>query len=435
MRSVSAPRPGSSARSPTRTAGTNSAAWPRNTPDRRPWSIPSRATASPTATDAEETWNGQLARTPVICYARPDPGRERQLSRTGITVAARLRPGVDDELGEINAAILSSIDAQCDRRLRERILQAAHPDTVEMMGYALDLATGPCSVSDIARQIERTERTLQRRCTHSGDPVPEKAAFTGAHLHRAATRRVEWPAVWCRGRRARVFGPVQLPQARARRLRTEPDRDRAAWRARVCGRHDSEVRGLTGYRGNEERALRQDPACAACCGHRCAGCAAPEPDASGGRRGRTRSGSRGGRYVTCAGGRDGRRVDDRHSIGDRSRLGDRALCLPPGVRLLRFHRAGVVPLPVDRRCRRRPRAQAGCDHGSAGAGPGLRGALRLEDGGAEHVAAYSRGSGLLPAREDPLDLRLRFRRGVALPGSRDRPGVGGRGCPQSGGSP
>ena len=129
---------------------------------------------SPTATDAEETWNGQLARTPVICYARPDPGRERQLSRTGITVAARLRPGVDDELGEINAAILSSIDAQCDRRLRERILQAAHPDTVEMMGYALDLATGPCSVSDIARQIERTERTLQRRCTILGIPSPKR---------------------------------------------------------------------------------------------------------------------------------------------------------------------------------------------------------------------------------------------------------------------
>ena len=129
---------------------------------------------SPAEPEDETTWNGQLSRTPLICYALPDPGRERQLSQTGITVSAHLRPGVDDELGAINTAILSSIDARCVRRLRRRIRQAAHPHAVEMLGYALDLALGPCSVPDMARRIQRTERTLQRRCTILGIPSPKR---------------------------------------------------------------------------------------------------------------------------------------------------------------------------------------------------------------------------------------------------------------------
>ncbi len=129
---------------------------------------------SPAEPEASDTWNGQLTRTPVICYARLDPGLDRQLARTGITVAAHLMPGVDDELGAINTAILSSIDARCVHRLRDRICQAAHPDAIEILGYAIDLATGPCSVSDIARRVDRTERTLQRRCTVLGVPSPKK---------------------------------------------------------------------------------------------------------------------------------------------------------------------------------------------------------------------------------------------------------------------
>ncbi|MXX33627.1 MAG: AraC family transcriptional regulator [Gemmatimonadetes bacterium] len=129
---------------------------------------------SPDAPGPRAAWNGQLSRIPVIWYARPDPCRDRQLTETGITVAAHLLPGVDDELGAINTAILSSIDARCVRRLRDRIRRAAQPDAIEILGYALDLATGPCSVSDIARRSHRTERTLQRRCTIMGIPSPKR---------------------------------------------------------------------------------------------------------------------------------------------------------------------------------------------------------------------------------------------------------------------
>lgn len=121
-----------------------------------------------------EVCDGQLSLTPIICYARPDPRQERQLSRDGINVAAHLSPGVDDRLRTISEAILSSIDVQCVHRLRARIDQMAPPEAAEILGHALDLSTGPCSVSDIARRIDRTPRTLQRRCTILGTPSPKK---------------------------------------------------------------------------------------------------------------------------------------------------------------------------------------------------------------------------------------------------------------------
>lgn len=129
---------------------------------------------SPAESEATARWNGQLSRTPVICYASLNPGQEQQLNQNGLTVAAYLLPGADDELGAINTAILSSIDARCVCRLRQGIIQAAHPDAIEILGYALDLAIGPCYVSDIARRIHRTERTLQRRCTILGIPSPKR---------------------------------------------------------------------------------------------------------------------------------------------------------------------------------------------------------------------------------------------------------------------
>lgn len=118
--------------------------------------------------------NGQLARTPIICCGRIDARRERHLSRSGITLAACLRPGVDDDPSAIDAAILSSIDAQRVRRLRLRIERTAHPDTAEIVACALDLSTGNCTVSDIAHRIRRTARTLQRRCSLLGTPSPKR---------------------------------------------------------------------------------------------------------------------------------------------------------------------------------------------------------------------------------------------------------------------
>lgn len=133
-----------------------------------------RGNGSPIAKGGAEAWNGQLAHTPVICYARLDPGRDRRLDRTGITVAAHLRPGVDDEFGAMTTTILSSIDAHCVDRLRRQIQQSAHPDAIEIMEHALDFATGVCIVPDLARQIGRTTRTLQRRCTILGIPSPKR---------------------------------------------------------------------------------------------------------------------------------------------------------------------------------------------------------------------------------------------------------------------
>lgn len=133
-----------------------------------------RGNGNPIAAGSRAACNGQLALTPVICYTRLDPVRERQLNRTGITFAAHLLPGVDDELEVIDAAILRSIDMQCVRRLRQRILRAAHPAAAEIMGYVLDLAIAPRAVHDIALRIGRTERTLQRRCSILGIPSPKR---------------------------------------------------------------------------------------------------------------------------------------------------------------------------------------------------------------------------------------------------------------------
>ena len=125
---------------------------------------------------ARSDWcrSGRLARTPVICYGTIDAREERQLNRNGITFTACLSPGVNDDPRAIDAAILKSIDAQCVRRLRLRIERTAHPDTAEIVGCALDLSTGKCTVSDIARRIKRTARTLQRRCSLLGIPSPKR---------------------------------------------------------------------------------------------------------------------------------------------------------------------------------------------------------------------------------------------------------------------
>ncbi len=137
-----------------------------------------------------EAENGRLCLTPLICYARPDPRQELRLSRNGINIEAHLSPGVDDRLGAISEAILGSIDVQCVHRLRARIDQAAHPEAAEILGHALDLSTGPCSVAEIARRVDRTPRTLQRRCTILGTPSP-KRLLSLAQIY-TVQRLAEW---------------------------------------------------------------------------------------------------------------------------------------------------------------------------------------------------------------------------------------------------
>ncbi len=132
------------------------------------------ANGGPRTDQPDSCRNGWLSRTPIICYGRIGVRRERKLSSGGITFAASLRPGVDDDPGAIDAAILRSIDAQRVRRLRLRIDRTAHPDTAEIVGCALDLSTGNCTVPDVARRIRRTARTLQRRCSLLGIPSPKK---------------------------------------------------------------------------------------------------------------------------------------------------------------------------------------------------------------------------------------------------------------------
>ena len=137
-----------------------------------------------------EAEDGRLCFTPIICYTPPDPRQVLRLSRNGINVAAHLSPGVDDRLCTISDAILSSINVQCVHRLRARIDQVAHPETAEILGHALDLSTGPCSVSAIARRIDLTPRTLQRRCTILGTPSP-KRLLSLAQIY-TVQRLAEW---------------------------------------------------------------------------------------------------------------------------------------------------------------------------------------------------------------------------------------------------
>ena len=149
-----------------------------------------RPDRTPVPTGSGAPWNGALSRTPVICYAHPDPARERRLSRAGVTFAAHLRPGVDDDPVSIGAAILRSIDARSVRQLLLRIEEAARPGVAEIVGCALDLATEPSSVSDLAHRTGHTVRTLQRRCIRLGIPSP-KSLLSLARIF-TVQRLAEW---------------------------------------------------------------------------------------------------------------------------------------------------------------------------------------------------------------------------------------------------
>lgn len=109
---------------------------------------------------------------PMICYAALDRATERQLDEGGIAVEAHMVPGVSDHFDAIDAAILRSIDAQHVHRLRERVGRTADPQAVELLDCALELAFGPCTVSDFAVRVGLNERALQRRCVALGTPSP-----------------------------------------------------------------------------------------------------------------------------------------------------------------------------------------------------------------------------------------------------------------------
>lgn len=111
---------------------------------------------------------------PLICYAQLDAHREHQLDQTAIPFAARLRPDGDELFSSIDSAILKSIDAQRPRRLLERIQRTAHKETQALFARALEIATEPCAVADLAARSQLTVRTLQRRCNALGIPSPKQ---------------------------------------------------------------------------------------------------------------------------------------------------------------------------------------------------------------------------------------------------------------------
>ena len=111
---------------------------------------------------------------PVIWYAACDQAAGRQLRRAGTTCETRLVPKVSDDFDAIDRAILRSIDAQRVHRLRESAREKADPAAFEMLDHALDLATGPCPVPDLAARVGRTRRTLEGRCAGLGIPTPRE---------------------------------------------------------------------------------------------------------------------------------------------------------------------------------------------------------------------------------------------------------------------
>ena len=111
---------------------------------------------------------------PVIWYAPCDQSSRWQLRRAGMTCESHLVPSVSDDFDAIDTAILRSIDAQRVHRLRELAKKKADPAACEMLDHALDLATGPCAVPDLAARFGRTRRTLEGRCAGLGIPTPRE---------------------------------------------------------------------------------------------------------------------------------------------------------------------------------------------------------------------------------------------------------------------
>lgn len=111
---------------------------------------------------------------PVIWYAPCHEASRRQLSRAGITCEGHLLPSVNDDFDAIDAVVLRSIDAQRVHRLREEAKRTADPAAFEMLDHSLDLATGPCTVPDLAARVGRTRRTLEGRCVGLGIPSPKR---------------------------------------------------------------------------------------------------------------------------------------------------------------------------------------------------------------------------------------------------------------------
>ena len=131
------------------------------------WESPTRS--------AEDTASVHAADPPwltVVWYAPFDRANRLQLSRAGITLETHLLPGGGDDFLAIDAAILRSIDAERVHRLREHTKRAADPAAFEMFDHALDLATGPCTVPDLAARVGRTRRTVELRCVGLGIPPP-----------------------------------------------------------------------------------------------------------------------------------------------------------------------------------------------------------------------------------------------------------------------
>lgn len=111
---------------------------------------------------------------PVIWYAPLNQAYPRELRRAGITVETHLHPGVNDDFQAINAAILRSIDARRVHRLREHAKRVVDPAAFEVFDHAIHLATGPCTVPDLAVRVRWTRRTLELRCAKLGIPAPKR---------------------------------------------------------------------------------------------------------------------------------------------------------------------------------------------------------------------------------------------------------------------
>ena len=111
---------------------------------------------------------------PVIWYGPSDHLGRRRLRRAGITCEAHLLPGVNDDLESIDRAILRSIGAHSTHHLRELAKGATHPLAYEMLDHALGLATGRCTVPDLAARVGRKRRTLEGRCAALRIPSPKR---------------------------------------------------------------------------------------------------------------------------------------------------------------------------------------------------------------------------------------------------------------------
>ena len=126
----------------------------------------------------------------VIWYAPVDPASRCRLSSARITLGTHLLPGGNDDFEAIDAAVLKNTDAARVQRLREDTKRVADPAAFEMFDHALDLATGPCTVSDLAGRVGRTRRTVELRCVALGIPAP-RALIALARIF-SVHRLAEW---------------------------------------------------------------------------------------------------------------------------------------------------------------------------------------------------------------------------------------------------